>query len=594
VTRKRGRQNTLSLAAASTVRWLMPISAHSGIIGMQGQPPLAKSAANDVIAAASSVTINPQEILHFQLFMPKPREDYTLRIHDISLVSRATMQTRAFVDRYGQFIGAEWPGKIHSDSELKDTLRTEQDFLKANPPLPHYSRFGGWKNGPRQEATGRFAVKKISGKWWFIDPDGYLFWSSGTTGVRVEGNATTVSGREFCFAWLPQSDDPLSRFYSTGKNRTIDFFQANLQRKYGPDFEERFYRTSVQRLHALGMNTIANWSDEKICRMRRIPYVMPVNAQTPRFVASTFLKAGLAKRKYFPDPFHPDYAPAVARQLQRMEGCIGDPWLLGVFVDNELPWTERPPSGEGPWVRISVTALCANGADTPIKQALVAELKRRYALPEELNAAWGTDFSTWDAVLEASVLSAEQIRRAEKDMLALEALIAECYFQRTRDALKQCDPAVLYLGPRFCGRFTPEVVAIAAKYCDVLSFNIYEYLPDMRKADELALAHDFPVVIGEFHFGALDRGMFHTGLRKADDQRDRARKYVDYVEAGARAPWCVGAHWFQYRDQPLTGRGDGENYNIGFITETDALYPEMSDAARKMHTGLYDLRYSGE
>ena len=92
----------------------------------------------------------------------------------------------------------------------------------------------------------------------------------------------------------------------------------------------------------------------------------------------------------------------------------------------------------------------------------------------------------------------------------------------------------------------------------------------------------------------LPSNMFHTGLRKADNQEDRAQKYVEYVEAGAKASWCVGAHWFQYKDQPLTGRGDGENYNIGFINETDSVYPEMSKAAREMHKGLYNLRFSTE
>lgn len=426
-----------------------------------------------------------------------------------------------------------------------------------------------------------------------IDPDGYLFWSSGITGVRIGENATTVGGREFCFSWLPEVGDPLTKF-APGKNkwRKIDFFSANLFRKYGADYETPFYKISTLRLKAWGMNTIANWSDNKAYDLRRLPYVLSVQPKVPRFVVSSFLKAGLTKKKYFPDPFDPDYGPAVIRRFKEMDGRIGDPWLLGVFVDNELPWTARSPSGEAPWARISVSAFCVNGPDTYIKKAMVEELKKSYATRSELNNAWGTEYISWDAVLEPIILSAEQTKAAEKDMLALEAFIAERYFRETRDALKKCNPQILYMGPRFSGRFTPEVVAIAAKYCGVMSFNIYEYLPDMRKVDELALEHDFPVIIGEFHCGELDRGMFHTGLRKAKNQEDRARKYVDYVQAAAKASWCVGAHWFQYKDQPLTGRGDGENYNIGFINETDSVYPEMSKAAREMHTGLYDLRYT--
>ena len=150
-------------------------------------------------------------------------------------------------------------------------------------------------------------------------------------------------------------------------------------------------------------------------------------------------------------------------------------------------------------------------------------------------------------------------------------------------------PGVLYLGPRLAS-YNREAVAVAAKHCDVVCFNIYSELPTDRTTDELAAEFDFPVVIGEFHFGALDRGMFHTGLRKAKDQNERATKFSEYVRTAITSKWCVGTHWFQYRDQALTGRFDGENYNIGFVTITDTPYPEMRAAARKLHQDLYTLR----
>ena len=84
--------------------------------------------------------------------------------------------------------------------------------------------------------------------------------------------------------------------------------------------------------------------------------------------------------------------------------------------------------------------------------------------------------------------------------------------------------------------------------------------------------------------------MFDCGLRKTRDQNERAERYSAYIRKAAEAPWCVGAHWFQYVDQALTGRGDGENYNIGFIDATDDPYPEMRDAARAIHRDLYRIR----
>ena len=57
-------------------------------------------------------------------------------------------------------------------------------------------------------------------------------------------------------------------------------------------------------------------------------------------------------------------------------------------------------------------------------------------------------------------------------------------------------------------------------------------------------------------------------------------------------PAFVGCHWFQYVDEPLTGRSfDGENYNIGFVTVTDTPYPELVAAARQVHVSAYVRRF---
>jgi hypothetical protein len=37
------------------------------------------------------------------------------------------------------------------------------------------------------------------------------------------------------------------------------------------------------------------------------------------------------------------------------------------------------------------------------------------------------------------------------------------------------------------------------------------------------------------------------------------------VESALAHRQIVGAHWFQYADQATSGRGDGENYQVGFV-----------------------------
>jgi hypothetical protein len=55
----------------------------------------------------------------------------------------------------------------------------------------------------------------------------------------------------------------------------------------------------------------------------------------------------------------------------------------------------------------------------------------------------------------------------------------------------------------------------------------------------------------------------------------------------------IGTHWFQWIDQPSTGRFDGENYNIGFLDVTDRPYPEMVAAAKETYKRILDI-HSGK
>jgi hypothetical protein len=80
---------------------------------------------------------------------------------------------------------------------------------------------------------------------------------------------------------------------------------------------------------------------------------------------------------------------------------------------------------------------------------------------------------------------------------------------------------------------------------------------------------------------------------QAANQRERGVAYRYYVEQCAAHPALVGTHWFQWLDQPATGRNDGENYNIGFIDVTDRPYEELVDAAVTTHERLLDV-HSGK
>ena len=110
-----------------------------------------------------------------------------------------------------------------------------------------------------------------------------------------------------------------------------------------------------------------------------------------------------------------------------------------------------------------------------------------------------------------------------------------------------------------------------------------------KDLDEWAGFHALgkPALIGEFHFGSSDRGLFWEGLVGAGRESERGPSYARYLRAVADNPDFVGAHWFQYIDEPLTGRTlDGENAHIGFVTVADLPYADFAVAARNANLSV--------
>ena len=171
----------------------------------------------------------------------------------------------------------------------------------------------------------------------------------------------------------------------------------------------------------------------------------------------------------------------------------------------------------------------------------------------------------------------------EAELAAFTRHFADRYFDVIRSAIRKAAPNRLYLGCRFAWS-CPAAWKSAAEHCDVVSVNIYGLLP---QKDQIKYVAGKPLLIGEFHFGALDRGSLSAGLVPTVDQRDRAEHYKAYVRAALASPQIVGAHWFLWADQPLTGRFDGECYQTGLVDVTDRPYPEMVAAMRELAKEIY-------
>lgn len=520
-------------------------------------------------------------VVTWQIFLNRPFAPAELVIDHVRLVSGRKQDFNGIIDRYGQYTREDWPGKIHSDADFAAQLAAEDQDLAARPAVAGRNRFGGWAAGPRLEATGFFRVAKHEGKWAFVDPEGRLFLSFGPTTIGP-GSATLYSGREYMF-----TESPPAAFIGGENRRTFDFLAANLERKYGAGYKRAWFDRTYARLVSWGFNTIGAFSSWDTLVNGKVPYTATV------WVGGSHarIRTGGEQVRPMHDPFDPQFAEDVAAAARSQAARIrDDPWCLGYFVGNEEHWGYFR-AGPRSHYTLVLAALGSPAASSPAKRAFVAQLREAYGEVGALSAAWGTQFADW-AALDAPITLAEPYAPAQlADFSKLLTSLAEQYFRVVQAGLKQVDPNHLYLGCRFAG-YSPEVLAGAARYSDVLSFNLYRLTLDAKEMSILD-PYDKPVVVGEFHFGAPDRGVFDTGLVGVADQAARGRAYQAYVRSVLALPKFVGAHWFQYTDQPATGRPmDGENGNVGFVSIADTPHQELIDAAREIHADMYRLRFA--
>jgi hypothetical protein len=86
------------------------------------------------------------------------------------------------LDSFGQWALADWPRKVHSQEQLTRELAEEdKNFSRSEN-----GRYGGYKN-TQAKATGFFRVEQIDERWWFVDPEGHLFLSTGINGTPGGG-----------------------------------------------------------------------------------------------------------------------------------------------------------------------------------------------------------------------------------------------------------------------------------------------------------------------------------------------------------------------------------------------------------------------
>ncbi|MBS1826854.1 MAG: hypothetical protein JST93_16170 [Acidobacteria bacterium] len=486
----------------------------------------------------------------------------------VARLEKPVLPKGPLLDELGQSTIHRWPGKTRGVGQLVDRLRAQSRTASEQKWPSTFSAWGGWKAKRLTEAKGFFRTHHDGSRWWLADPDGYAFFSAGADCVRPDCEAR-IDGLESALTWMPDPEGEFAAMYAAGRGAKLaNYLVANFIRAFGKEqWHEKWAQVALAELRRLRFNTVANWSEYGEAAKARFPYVRPLSfagRQTPMIYRD------------FPDVFHASFEADAAAYAAQLQATAKDPALIGYFLMNEPTWgfsKELPAAG-----MLFTTEECATRSE------LVRFLKAKYPDEQALAWAWKTPLS-W-AKLERGKLRMALPTQAAPDLEAFTVKMVERYFTTLSTACKKADPNHLNLGMRWAG--VPPAWAVAGmKTFDVFSLNCYmEKLP-RATSEQIGKLLGQPVMVGEWHFGALDAGLPASGIGRLENQTERAKAYRVYFEDAAANPNCVGVHWFTLYDQSALGRFDGENYNIGFLDICHRPYPELSQGAIASHERMY-------
>ncbi|MGM9550929.1 MAG: hypothetical protein ACI3XA_01600 [Clostridia bacterium] len=493
--------------------------------------------------------------------------DVSIEIHSAYISETEpeyTVPNVKLVDSLGQKKITNWVGKTKDEDEMKDYLLKE--YEKETKPLEGFSPYGGWLN-KKFEATGFFALEKDNGRFWLKDPEGYAFFSCGLDCVGVDGDCNLTGIESFC-EYLPDKNTPGWVKNTNNGESFFSWHKYNLYRTFGENWYDAWTKITKRRLIEWGENTVACWSDMNFIKNSRLPYVHILHG-FPHTSKNIF--------RDFPDVFSEEYKIESEKWAKQLEDLKNDKNMIGYFMSNEPNWAFAD--------NINIAQVTLESEENfKSKDFIINALKAKYEFITSLNTAWNTDFASFSSLydpLDEAVLN----DTAKDDLYEITSEMIREFIKVPALALREVDSNHLNLGMRYAWVANKRVTA-GCEYFDVFSFNCYRHDP-YDSIQNIVNLTNMPVIIGEFHFGALDRGLDATGIQAVASQKDRAKAYRYYMHRAASHPYCLGAHYFTLNDQGYLGRFDGENYQIGFVDVCNKEYPEITESAKLTHKEVY-------
>ncbi|WP_202913646.1 hypothetical protein [Pararcticibacter amylolyticus] len=411
--------------------------------------------------------------------------------------------------------------------------RTVAQLKGFLPSTVRLSKYGG-RTDKKTKATGFFYIKKIDGRWWAVDPEGYYFLHNALNAVSMGASDRNKQALKGKFGdennWIRRTQEILT---SNGFNGAGAWSNVSLIRK-----------SALQNKKPLAYTINLDWMSG-YGKERGGTFQVPGHRGYPNNVIFLF------------DPAFETYCEKQAKTLLQYKD---DKNLFGYFSDNEMPLGLKNLDG--------------------------------YLTLKDQNDPGYKAAKKW---IDDKGISADQITDEHRAQFL--EYSSERYFSIVAKAIRKYDPNHLYLGCRFYGsqRNYPELFRAAGKYADVISINYYNnWTPQkdfMRKWEEWS---GKPFIVTEWYVKADDSGLGNTAGAGwiVKTQADRGLFYQNFVLGLIESGNCVGWHWFKYMDNDPTQKGaepSNTNANKGIVDNNYNLYQPLVEKMKELNFQMYNL-----
>jgi len=408
------------------------------------------------------------------------------------------------------------------------------EFYENSPQIT--TNIYGSRSDKKTTATGFYYVKLIDGRWWVVDPLGYLNICRAVNAVAQGGGASSKS--------------TFTTKYGTSNSwvdKTKDFLNDN-----------GFYCAGA-------WSTTADIKNNPTQSTRPLAYTLILNWMSGYGSGRTSIEPGHTGYPYnciF--VFEKGFVTYCESKAQSLTSNKSDTNIFGYFSDNELPFYLK-----------SLNNFLKIGKVAPTDENYLATKK------------WLSD----NSFSEADTLNAD----VQAKFLAF---VGQTYYSVVYNAIKKYDPNHMFLGTRVDkgdARDNKYFMQAVGPYVDILSVNYYGvWTPNMNSMKNWGDNLGKPFMVTEFYTKGEDSGLANTSGAGwiVKTQLERGYAYQNYVLSLLESKCCVGWHWFKYMDNDptiLDAEPSNINGNKGLVTIQYDPYVPMMNKMKELNLKVYNL-----